>query len=134
MQRGIGHGLRCHLLVSRDFARELVAVSGRQSPGCFMGLWAMTPIVGVRALCQARWPFRRVPSRGSHPIVGGIVQASSRSVFGQWVSYPLPPWCGVVSSMWHGTGMASDRAEVTAVLSVLAWSVGYACSCQSRHA
>jgi hypothetical protein len=66
--------------------------------------------------------------------VGGIVQVSSRFVFGWRVSHPLPPWCGVVSSVQYGTGMLSDQAEVTVVPSVLAGSVRLACSCQSGHA
>jgi hypothetical protein len=44
---------------------------------------------------------------------------SYRSVFGQWVSYPLPPLCGVVSSVQRGTGIASDQTEVIAIPSVL---------------
>ena len=45
----------------------------------------------------------------------------------------LPPLCGAVSLVRHGTGMTSDRIEVTVVPSVLVRSVRRACSCQSRH-
>ena len=41
---------------------------------------------------------------------------------------------GIVLFVRRGTGMTSDRTEVTVVPSVLAGSVRRACSCQSRHA
>jgi hypothetical protein len=40
---------------------------------------------------------------------------SCRFVFEWWVSYPLPPLCGVVLSVRRGTRMVSDQTEVTAV-------------------
>ena len=46
---------------------------------------------------------------GPHPIVGGIVQASSGPVFGRWVSYPSPPWRGVVLLVAQGWCLTGPR-------------------------
>jgi hypothetical protein len=51
------------------------------------------------------------------------VLMSCRSVSGWWVSYPSAPLRGVVLSVQRGTGLASDRVEVTAALSVLVGSI-----------
>jgi hypothetical protein len=83
----------------------------------------MTPINGVGALRQPGRPLGRDPCHGSHPVVGGIVRVSCRSVFGRWVSYPLPPLCGVVLLVRYDAGLTFDRTELTVVTSVLAGSV-----------
>jgi hypothetical protein len=70
---------------------------------------------------------------GSHPVVGGIVRASYRSVLGRWVSYLLPPLCGVVLLARCGTRMVFDWTKVTTVTSVLVGSAWHTCLCQSRH-
>jgi hypothetical protein len=87
-----------------------------------MGLRATTLIVGVGALHEPGRSLGRGPCHGSHPVVGGIVRVSYRFEFGWWVSYPLPPLCDVVSLVQYGAGLASDRTEVTAIISVLVGS------------
>ena len=98
-----------------------------------MGLRAMTSIIGVGALREPGRSIGRDPCHGSHPVVGGIVCMSRRSIFGRCVSYPLPPLCGVVSFVRRGTGMTPDWTEVIVVPSVLVRSVRRVSSCQSRH-
>jgi uncharacterized membrane protein YraQ (UPF0718 family) len=56
------------------------------------------------------------------------------TIFGRWGAVLASPLCSVVLSVLRGAGMASDRTEVTVVLSVLARSVRRAHSCQSRCA
>jgi hypothetical protein len=82
---------------------QWVASLGRCSSSCLMGLRAMTPIVGVRVLYQPGRSLGRDPCHGSYPVVGGIVRVSCRSIFGRWVSYPLPPLvrCCLVGAAWH---------------------------------
>ena len=102
-------------------------------PSRFLGLRATTLIVGVGALHQPGRSPGQDPCHGSHPIVGGIIRTSYRSVFEWWVSYPLPPLCGAVSLMRRGTGMTSNRTKVTVVPFILVRSVWCACSWQSRR-
>jgi hypothetical protein len=97
----------------------------------------MTSITGVGALCQPERLLDREPCRGSHPVVGGIVRASCRSICRSisrwWVSYLLPPSCGIVLVVWYGAGLASNQTEVTAVTLVFAGSVRRSCLCQIGH-
>jgi hypothetical protein len=71
-----------------------------------------------------RWLFLYLYSYNlDGSVTGGIVHASCQSVSGQWVSYPLPPLCGVVMLERRGIGMTSDRTEVTDVTSFLVRSL-----------
>jgi hypothetical protein len=92
-----------------------------------VGLKATTLIVGVGALRQSGRSLRRDPCHGSHPVVGGIVYVSGRSVFGQWAPYPWSPPCGVILLVRRGAGMVPDWTEVTVVTSVLEVLVWRAC-------
>jgi hypothetical protein len=134
VQCSVRRGLRHRLLVPRGVVPEVGNRPRSSFDWSLRGSESHDPDHQGRALYWSGWPFRRVPYHGSHPVVGRIVQASSQSTFGRQVSYPLPPRYGVVSLVWHGTGIESDRAEVTVVPSVLVGSVWHACSCQSRCA
>jgi hypothetical protein len=94
----------------------------------------MTPSVGVGVHHLPGRSLGRDPFHGSHPIVGGVICTSYRSVFGGWASYPSTLLRGVVLFVRRGTGLVSDRDEVTTVPSVLVRLVWCACSCQSMHA
>jgi hypothetical protein len=72
-----------------------VATPGHCSLGHFVGLRAMTPIVGVEALHEPRRSLGRDPCHGSHPVVGGIIRAFCQSVSGRRVSSPLSPPCDI---------------------------------------
>jgi hypothetical protein len=86
---------------------QWVAASGHCSPSRLMGLRAMTLIVGVGALRQPRRSLGRDPHHGSHPIVGGIIHVSCRSVVGWWILYLLPPLmrCCLIGVAWHRDGV-----------------------------
>jgi len=80
--------------------------------------------------------FRRPQGlhRGSHPIVGGNIQVSCRTVCGRWAIVPTVTAWAVSSFPYDMAGMASDRTEVTALPSVLMRSVRRTYPCQSGHA
>jgi hypothetical protein len=78
---------------------------------------ATIPRVGVEAPTRSGWPLGQGLRRGSHPVVGRIVHASC------WAISAVTALDGVILSELRGTGVASDRTEVTAVPSVLAGSV-----------
>jgi hypothetical protein len=46
------------------------------------------------------------------------------SIFGQWMSYPLLPLCGVVLLVWRGLGLAFDRTKMIVVPLVLVGQCG----------
>ena len=79
--------------------------------------------------------FRRPQGlhRGSHPVVGGNVHVSCRTVCGRWAIIPTVTAWAVSCFPYDMVGMASDRTEVTAVPSVLMRSVRRTCPYQTGH-
>jgi hypothetical protein len=75
---------------------------------------ATIPRVGVEAPARSGWPLGQGLHHGSHPVVSRIVHASC------WAVSAVTALDGVILSELRGTGVVSDRTEVTTVPSVLA--------------
>jgi hypothetical protein len=113
VRHDLRRGLRHRLLVSVGVVQELVAAPRSSVALLARGAEGYDPDRWDHGPRRSRWPLSQGSRCGSHPIVGGVVPSSCRTVFGRWALYRSSLSCGVVLSVQCGTKMASDRTEVT---------------------
>jgi hypothetical protein len=91
VRHGLRRGLRHRLLVSGGVIQELVTTLGLSIALWARGAEGHDPDCWGYGSRRFGWPLSQGLRRGSHPVVGRIVQAPCRAVSGRWVPYRLSP-------------------------------------------